>query len=187
MADAKTDAKPDENQPIVLDRMISLTYTDLLPEHTVRFVERLLDGQITGRKCPVCGQVYAPPKGYCPVDVVALTPEHEVEVGDHGVVTGFTIITPVRYYGQTKTEPFIYASVLLDGANTPLGGQEITGISIDDVRIGLRVKAVWKPVGERSGEGQSTRGWGSVEGCIDTFEWTGEPDADFETFQEHVA
>ena len=34
--DAKTDAKAEENQPIVLDRMISLTYSDLLPEHTVR-------------------------------------------------------------------------------------------------------------------------------------------------------
>jgi uncharacterized OB-fold protein len=119
--------------------------------------------------------------------VIALTAEHEVEVSDNGTVTGFTIITPVPYYGQTKTEPFIYASVLLDGADTPLGGQEITGISIDDVRIGLRVKAVWKPVDERTGEGQSTRGWASVEGCIDTFEWTGEPDAAFDTYQEHVA
>ena len=115
MSDTKTETK-DENQPIVLDRMISLTYTDLLPEHTVRFVERLLDGQIIGRKCPACGQVYAPPKGYCGVDVVALLPEHEVDVDDVGTVTGYTVITPVRYYGQTKTEPFIYASVLLDGA-----------------------------------------------------------------------
>ncbi len=188
MADTKPDAKPaEENQPIVLDRMISLTYTDLLPEHTVRFVEHLLEGRITGRKCPSCGQVYAPAKGHCPVDVILLQPEHEVEVSDQGTVTGFTIITPVRYYGQTKTEPFIYASVLLDGADTPLGGQEITGISIDDVRIGLRVKAVWKPVEERTGEGQSTRGWASVEGCIDAFEWTGEPDAAYETYQEHVA
>jgi len=186
VSDTKTETK-DENQPIVLDRMISLTYTDLLPEHTVRFVERLLDGQIIGRKCPVCGQVYAPPKGYCGVDVVALLPEHEVDVDDVGTVTGYTVITPVRYYGQTKTEPFIYASVLLDGADTPLGGQEISGIPIDQVRTGLRVKANWKPVDERSGEGQSTRGWGSVEGCIETFEWTGEPDAAYETYQEHVA
>jgi hypothetical protein len=77
--------------------------------------------------------------------------------------------------------------VLLDGANTPLGGQEIIGIPIDDVRIGLRVKAVWRPQAERTGEGQSTRGHGSVDGCIDTFEWTGEPDAAFESYQEHVA
>jgi uncharacterized OB-fold protein len=183
-----TDTKPaEENKPIVLDRLVSLTYTDLLPEHTVRFVENLLEGRIIGRKCPVCSQVYAPPKGYCPVDVVALLPEHEIQVADHGVVTGYTVITPVPYYGQTKTEPFIFASVLLAGASTPLGGQEITGISIDDVRIGLRVKAVWKPESERTGEGQSTRGWGSVEGCIETFEWTGEADAPLEEYSEHVA
>lgn len=183
-----SDTKPtDEKQPIVLDRLISLTYTDQLPEHTVRFVEKLIDGKIIGRKCPACGQVYAPSKGHCPVDVVALRPEHEVEVADHGIVTGFTVITPVRYYGQTKTEPFIYASVLLEGSDTPLGGQEITGIAIDEVRVGLKVRAVWKPVEERSGEGQSTRGWASVEGCISAFEWTGEPDAPFESYQEHVA
>ena len=40
---------------------------------------------------------------------------------------------------------------------------------------------------ERSGEGQSTRGWGTVDGCIETFEWTGQPDAAYETYQEHVA
>ena len=43
------------------------------------------------------------------------TDDDEVEVSDHGTVTGFTIITPVAYYGQTETEPFVYASVLLDG------------------------------------------------------------------------
>lgn len=178
--------KVEENQPIVLDRLISLTYTDQLPENTVRFVEKLLDGKILGRKCPTCEQVYVPAKGYCPVDVIALQPEHEVEVSDQGIVTGYTVITPVRYYGQTKTEPFVFASVLLNGASTPLGGQEITGISIDDVRVGLRVKAVWKPVDERTGEGQSTRGWASVEGCISTFEWTGEDDAPLAEYQEHM-
>jgi uncharacterized OB-fold protein len=180
------DTKPaEENKPIVLDRMISLTYTDMLPEHTVRFVERLLEGTIIGRKCPTCGQTYAPSKGHCPVDVIALHPEHEVEVSDQGTVTGFTIITPVPYYGQTKTEPFIYASVLLDGASTPLGGQEITGISIDDVRIGLRVKAVWKPVGERSIDELDNR-WGAVwEDVIERWEPTGEPDVPFDQLSEH--
>jgi uncharacterized OB-fold protein len=103
MAEATTD----EKQPVVLDRFVSLTYTDLLPEHTVRFVERMIDGTITGRQCPACQQVYAPPKGFCATCVVALRPEHEVAVADTGTVTGYTIITPVRYYGQTKTEPFI--------------------------------------------------------------------------------
>lgn len=173
-------------EPVVVDRFCTLTYTDRLSPPTVRFAEGLLAGKVIGQKCPVCGRVYLPGKGYCPIDVVKMDESTEVEVAHEGTVTGFTVITPVRYYGQTKTEPFVYASVLLDGASSVLGGQEITGIAIDKVRIGLRVKAVWKPEAERTTEGHSPRGWGSVEGSIETFEWTGGPDAARETYEEFV-
>ncbi len=184
-----SDTKPAEEakpEPVVVDRFCTLTYSDRLSPQTVRFAEELLAGRILGQKCPVCGRVYIPGKGYCPMDVVKMDASTEVFVADEGTVTGFTIITPVRYYGQTKTEPFIYASVLLDGASSVLGGQEITGIANDDVRIGLRVKATWKPAAERTTDGHSPRGWGSVEGSIDGFEWTGGPDADRSTYEEYV-
>jgi uncharacterized OB-fold protein len=95
-------------------------------------------------------------------------------------------VAPVRYYGQTKTEPFVYASVLLDGASGTLGGQDISGIPADQVRMGLRVAAVWKPVEERSMDGLSARGWGSVAGAITSFTPTGEPDVPREHYQEHI-
>jgi uncharacterized protein len=170
----------------VMEHLVTLTYREELPPNTVRFGEALIDGRIIGQKCPSCGRVYLPPKDFCPLDVIILGPENDVEVADHGVVTGFTIITPVRYYGQTKTEPFIYASVLLDGADATLGGQDISGLAADQVRVGLQVKAVWKPTDERGWEGMSTRGWGSVAGSIDSFEATGEPDVPRERFLEHV-
>jgi uncharacterized OB-fold protein len=181
---AKTDAATDV---IVVDDFVALTYTELLPPETVRFADALIDGRIIGQKCPACGRVYVAGKGFCPIDVVVLGPEHEVTVADTGVVTGYTIVTPVRYYGQTKTEPFVYASVLLDGASSVLGGQEIVGISNDEVREGLRVRAVWKPPEERSYEGHGTRGWGSVSSAVDRFEWTGEPDVPREQYAEFVA
>ena len=81
-------------------------------------------------------------------------------------MTGFTIITPVAYYGQTETEPFVYASVLLDGSDGTLGGQDIIGIPHDEVRSGLRVRAVWKPKDERNADGVSNRGWGGVGSAI---------------------
>ena len=141
------EAKP---EPVVVDRFCTLTYSDRLSPPTVRFAEGLLAGKFIGQKCPACGRVYLPGKGYCPIDVVKMDQSTEVNVADEGTVTGFTIITPVRYFGQTKTEPFIYASVLLDGASSVLGGQEITGIPNDQVRVGLRVRAVWKPESERT-------------------------------------
>jgi len=171
---------------VVMEHLVSLTYDEDLPANLVRFGEALMEGRIIGQRCPVCHRVYVPGRGYCPLDVIPLTTDHEVEVADRGVVTGFTIVAPVRYYGQTKTEPFIYASVLLDGASGTLGGQDISGIPADKVRMGLRVAAVWKPVEERSMEGLSARGWGSVAGAITSFTPTGEPDMSREHYQEHI-
>ena len=171
---------------VMMDRLVRLTYVDHLPPSTVRFATALVEGRLLGQKCPACGRVYVPPKGYCPLDVVLLGAEHDVEVSDHGTLTGFTVITPVRYYGQTKTEPFVYASILLDGASGTLAGQDITGIPIDAVHAGLRVKAVWKAAAERTTEGHGVRGGGSVEGCISSFEPSGEPDAAAEHYLEHT-
>jgi len=80
----------------------------------------------------------------------------------------------------------VYASVLLDGADTPMGGQDIVGIPHDQIRTGLRVKAVWRPREERTAEGISNRGWGGIIGVVSGFEPTGEPDASEEVFKEHL-
>ncbi len=172
------------DEPMVVDDFVALTYHDRLPPETVRFADGLIAGRIIGQRCPQCRRVYVGGKGFCAMCVVVMGPESEIDVADVGVVTGYTIITPVRYYGQTKTEPFVYASVLLDGASSVLGGQEITGIAIDAVREGLRVRAVWKPPEARNYEGHSTRGWGSLAGGIVGFEWTGEPDVPREQYKE---
>jgi uncharacterized OB-fold protein len=169
----------------MMDRFVTLTYSEDLPPNTVRFANALVAGRILGQKCSACGRVFCPPKGYCPLDVVILGSADDVAVSDHGVVTGFTIIAPVNYYGQTKTEPFVYASVLLDGASGTLAGQDISGIPADKVHAGLRVRAVWKPPEERTTEGNTARGAG-VSGCITSFEPSGEPDADPEHYREHI-
>jgi uncharacterized OB-fold protein len=171
---------------VMMDDLVRLTYRELLSPDTVRFAEALVDGRILGQRCTSCGRVYLPAKGYCPLCVVLLDADDDVEVADRGVVTGFTIVAPVRYYGQKKTEPFVYASVLLDGASGTLGGQDITGLPTDQIRAGLRVRAVWKPEADRTTEGQSARGWGSVAGCISSFEASGEPDMDRAEFAEHL-
>ena len=171
---------------LVMEHLVSLTYEEELTPILDRYVDALIDGRIVGHKCPQCGRVYVPGKGYCPLCVVATGDGDEVTVADTGTVTGFTIITPVAYYGQKETEPFVYASVLLDGANSNLGGQDIVGIAHEDVRSGLRVRAVWKPKEARSAEGVSNRGWGGVGSAIEAFEPSGEPDMPREQFEEHI-
>ena len=181
---APEQASPKEH--LVMEHLVSLSYSEELTPILERYVDALIDGRILGHKCPSCGRVYVPGKGYCPICVVPTGEADEIEVGDHGTVTGFTIITPVAYYGQKETEPFVYASVLLDGADSNLGGQDIVGVPRDQVHSGMRVRAVWKPKSERSGAGVSNRGWGSVASVIDAFEPTGEPDMDRAEYEEHI-
>ena len=181
-----TDATDTPKEHLVMEHLVSLTYHERLTPNLNRFVDNLLDGRLIGHKCPSCGRVYVPSKGYCPMCVVATSDQDEVELADRGTVTGFTVITPVAYYGQKETQPFVYASVLLDGGDTPLGGQDIVGIPHEQLRTGLRVKAVWKPKAERTAEGISNRGWGGLGTVVEAFEATGEPDATEDIYKEHI-
>src|SRR5436305_13852303 len=100
-------------ETLVMEHLVSLTYEEELTPILDRYVDALIDGRIVGHKCPQCGRVYVPGKGYCPLCVVETTAKDEIEVSDTGTVTGFTIITPVAYYRQDESEPFVYASVFL--------------------------------------------------------------------------
>jgi uncharacterized OB-fold protein len=184
VSDTKPAATAKEN--LVMEHLVSLTYRERLTDNLDRFADNLLEARIVGHKCPSCSRVYVPPKGYCPLCVVPTGEEDEVELADRGTVTGFTIITPVAYYGQEETEPFVYASVLLDGADTPLNGQDITGVTHEQLRMGLRVKARWKPEAERSVDGMTNRGWGGFGDVVESFEATGEPDAAEDVYKEHI-
>lgn len=181
-----SDTRETPKEHLVMEHLVTLTYHEKLTDNLNRYADGLLEGRIIGQKCPSCGRVFVPGKGYCSLCVVITGSEDEVDLPDTGTVTGFTIITPVAYYGQEKTEPFVYASVLLDGADTTLGGQDITGVSHAELRTGLRVKAKWKPKEERSVEGMSNRGWGGFGEVVESFEATGEPDADPAVYREHL-
>jgi uncharacterized protein len=175
-----------KKEDLVMEHLVSLTYAEHLSPNLNRFADALMEGRLLAHKCPSCGRVYVPGKGYCPMCVVPTTEADEVEVKDTGIVTCFTIIAPVAYYGQTATEPFVFASVLLDGASSTIGGQDVVGLPHDQVRSGLRVRAMWAPEAERTAEGISNRGWGGVGGAIVAFEPTGEPDAGVEAYKEHM-
>jgi uncharacterized protein len=186
VSDTSAAAKDVAKEDLVMTHLVSLTYRDTLPPTLDRFIDGLFEGRIVGHRCPSCSRVYVPPRGYCPLCVVVTGRDDEAEVSDRGILTGFTVITPVAYYGQQATDPFVHASVRLDGADTTLVGVDITGIPHDQLHMGLRVRAVWKPESERSAEGITSRGWGGVTTFIDSFEATGEPDADPKDYEEHV-
>jgi uncharacterized OB-fold protein len=176
---------PGEGEVEMTEHLISLDFVEPLSEHRVRHAEALLDGRFVGAKSPASGKVFFPSKGYDPLSRVRMTAADDVELPFTGTVVSYTVITPVQYYGQEETEPYIRAAVLLDGADTTLGQQDIRDIPIDEFRSGLRVRAILRPKEERSVEGMDNR-WGNVGNVVERWEPTGEPDVPFEEYREHV-
>jgi uncharacterized OB-fold protein len=112
--------------------------------------------------------------------------EHGVRVADRGTVTTYTIIDPIQYYGQQEKRPYVQANVILDGASSAITYARVDDLPAGEMRAGLRVRAVWKPVEERDagvGEAFGNRG---LMGCISHFAPSGEPDAPWETFKDLV-
>ncbi len=96
-------------------------------------------------------------------------------------MTNYTIITPVQYPGQTETEPFARFHVLLDGTDVVLGFQEPVDVPNEDIRIGMRVGAIWASEAER-GKRAPTGTHSSLIGWMPT----GEPDVDDPTLVERI-
>ena len=69
------------------------------------------------------------------------------------MLTNYTIVTPVQYPGQTETEPFARVHVWLDDTDVVLGYQALIEVPVEDIRIGMRLAAVWASDAERGGSG----------------------------------
>jgi uncharacterized protein len=151
---------------------VRLHYEHAASPTETSFLRGLADGRLLAQRCPACGKVYIPPRGACPTDGVPTA--DEVELPDHGIVTTFCVVN-VPYPGQRVTPPYVAAAVLLDGADIPFQ-HLILGCDPDEVRMGMRVQAVWKPRDE----------WGTTMENIDHFRPTGEPDAPYETYAHHL-
>lgn len=114
-----------------------------------RFLEELKDGRIVGRKCNRCKRILVPPRMFCERDFV---PTNEwVYVKDTGTVNTYSISYIAADASRLK-EPLIVAVIDLAGASEGIGILHmIGGIKPDQVGVGMKVKAVWKPRRQRTG------------------------------------
>ena len=136
------------------------------------FLRALQDGILLGARSGDDGKVYFPPREADPATGREL--DQFVELPDRGTVTTFAIIN-IPFAGQRIKPPYVAAYVLLDGADIPFL-HLVTEVDAADVRMGMRVEAVWKPRAERD--------FGIDN--IDYFRPTGEPDADYDTYKHHL-
>ncbi|GAB3457552.1 Zn-ribbon domain-containing OB-fold protein [Actinophytocola sediminis] len=151
---------------------IQLRYQHSASPEESRYLRGLADGRLLGQRCPACQKVYLPPRGACPTDGVPTV--DEVELPDHGIVTTFCIVN-VPFLGQRITPPYVAAYILLEGADIAFL-HLVLGCAADEVRMGMRVRATWKPRDQ----------WGTTLENIDHFRPTGEPDAPYETYAGHL-
>lgn len=151
---------------------VSLDYQYAASPEESLFYRGLNEGRIMGQRCPTCQKVYVPPRSACPSDGTPTA--EEVELAQTGTITTFCVVN-VPFLGQKITPPYVSAYVLLDGADIALL-HLILGVPAEEVRMGMRVKAVWKPEEE----------WAYSLENIDHFAPTGDPDADFDTYQHHL-
>jgi hypothetical protein len=127
-------------EPVKIVRAPSrLEYTYTAGTATSRFLRGMAEGRIMGQRCPQCGKVYIPPRGSCPV--CAVPTEEEVQLSNRGTVTTFCIVN-IPSQGLSVPVPYVCADILLDGADVPFM-HIIQECPTEDVRMGMRVEAVW--------------------------------------------
>jgi uncharacterized OB-fold protein len=164
-----TDAEAGPVTTLATPMRLDYKYTAGLSQS--RFLQGIAQGKFIGQRCPACHQVYVPPRGSCPTDGVATT--DPVELGNSGTVTTYCVVN-VPFQGQSIEIPYICAQILLDGANITFMGL-IQELPATDVRMGMRVEAVWVDKADL----------GLTMASVKYFRPNGEPDADYETYKAY--
>lgn len=111
-----------------------------------RFFKEIKENErIMGAKCPRCNIVTIPPRMYCEKCFTKLG--EWVDVGTRGTIHTFTAAT-IDVDGTKFKAPVIYALIKFKGA---CGGliHKIGETTLEKVKIGMKVKAVFKPSFER--------------------------------------
>ncbi|MCB0947914.1 MAG: OB-fold domain-containing protein [Mycobacterium sp.] len=166
-----------EQDPVTLQvspSSIEIQHTASLPESA--FLRALEQGKLLGGRTSDSGngkgKVYFPAREADPATGKQI--DEFIELSDEGTVTTFAIIN-IPFAGQRITPPYVAAYVLLDGADIAFL-HLVSDIDADQVRMGMRVKAVWKPREE----------WGLGIDNIEYFRPTGDPDADYDSYKQHL-
>ncbi len=114
-----------------------------------RFLDGLKAGEIWGRKCNECGRTLIPPRMYCEE---CFRPNDEwVKLKDSGSVSTYSV-SYVNVDASRRKNPILVAVIEIDGASPEIGILHVLGeVTPREIRVGMKVRAVWKPRLERRG------------------------------------
>ena len=114
-----------------------------------RYLEELKNGRLIARRCNNCQRTMIPPRMFCER---CFRPTHDwVVVQDTGTVNTFSL-SYISWDVRRLKKPEIPAVIEIDGASTGMGILHVLGnVKPKAVRIGMLVRAVWKPAKQRIG------------------------------------
>ncbi len=114
-----------------------------------RYLEELKNGRLIARRCNNCQRIMIPPRMFCER---CFRPTHDwVVVKDTGTVNTFSL-SYVSWDVRRLKKPEIPAVIEIDGASKGMGILHVLGnVKPKAVRIGMKVRAVWKPAKQRTG------------------------------------
>ncbi|HVH07616.1 MAG TPA: OB-fold domain-containing protein [Myxococcota bacterium] len=152
---------------------VQLDYTYSAGQAASRFLRGLAEGKLLGQRCPVDGKVYCPTRGACAEHGVPTAGEI-LEVKDRGTIVSYSIVRVPSENLQVEL-PFAAVTILLDGADSTFS-HVVSEVKLEDVKMGMRVQAVWQP----------RETWTTSMKNIKYFKPSGEPDAPFDTYKDHL-
>ena len=169
-----TSESSEVREPVEVLRIpVELDFTYSAGQSASRFLRAMAEGKLVGQRCPVDGRVYFPTRGSCPSHGVPIAGD-PVELPDKGTIVTYSI-NRVPSKNIDLELPYAAIQVLLDGADTIL--MHVLGeCDIEELHMGMRVEAVWIPKEE----------WTTSVRNIRYFRPSGEPDADFDAYKEHI-
>ena len=122
-------------------------------EALTTYLDGFKHGKIRGSHCPECNRMMIPARSFC-----ELCNLHHVDsyydLADSGTVETFTL-SYINWDSSSlpKGQVNIFAVISIDGITEEMGLVHMLGdVKPEDVKIGMKVKAVWKPKAEREGK-----------------------------------
>ena len=120
--------------------------------HLQKFLLGLKEGKMIGNKCPKCGHALIPPVPVCA--------KCHVEMGDfmefshQGTVISYSLVVDPIFdsgAGDWRPTPYAIASIAVDGEPDATFFHKLEETDPEKIKIGMRVKAVFRPKEERKG------------------------------------
>lgn len=145
-------------------KMLTVTFTYPMPyewsvgKHGSRFFQEIREKRrFIGIRCPKCGMVYVPPRRLCGPCFQEL--EDLVTLSDTGIITAFSIvdypfIDPDT--GERRPVPYTYGYIRIDGSDN-IFSHIINETDVSKIRVGMKVRAVFKEPAEMQGNIQDIR------------------------------